>query len=47
MNDGGRTTLIRNASWLVAWDEANERHTYRRDTDLAFRDGRIVHVGPS
>src|SRR5690606_15890024 len=40
------TTLIRNAAWLIAWDAANKQHVYLRDTDIAFRGGEIVHVGP-
>lgn len=39
-------TLVRKASWLVAWDEAAGRHVYLRDADLAFEGNRIVHVGP-
>ena len=46
MSDSGRTTVIRRAAWLVAWDEAQGGHVYRRDCDLAFRDGRISHIGP-
>ncbi|WP_298722311.1 amidohydrolase family protein [uncultured Ferrovibrio sp.] len=38
-------TLIRNASWVVAWDEAAGRHRYLRDADIAFEDGQIIHVG--
>ena len=40
------TTLIRNAAWVIAWDEARGRHAYRRNVDLAFTDDRIVHIGP-
>jgi cytosine/adenosine deaminase-related metal-dependent hydrolase len=40
------TTVIRNADWLIAWDEAQGRHGYRRGVDLAFADGRITHIGP-
>ena len=40
-------TCIRNAAWVVAWDEAFGRHTYLRDVDVAFRDDSIIHVGPS
>ena len=42
----GGVTLVRNARWLVAWDEASGRHVYRTDADLAFEDGAITHVGP-
>ena len=30
------TTVIRNASWVVAWDHARQGHVYRRDIDVAF-----------
>jgi 5-methylthioadenosine/S-adenosylhomocysteine deaminase len=39
------TTLIRNADWVIAWDEAAGCHAYRRDADVAFTDDRIVFVG--
>lgn len=39
------TTVIRNADWVVAWDPETERHRYLRDADVAFAEGRIVHVG--
>ena len=29
-------TVIRNAAWVVAWDEASGRHHYLRDVDVAF-----------
>ena len=41
------TTLIKKASWAIAWDEAAKRHVYRRDVDVAFSDDTITHVGPS
>src|SRR3546814_16328231 len=37
------TTLIKNAEWLVAWNGA--AHVYLRNSDIAFRDDRIVFVG--
>ena len=40
-----KTTCIRKADWLVAWDERGARHVYARDADLAFTDNEIVHVG--
>jgi len=40
-----RTKIIRNASWLVAWDEASGSHAYRRDSDLAFAGGAITAIG--
>lgn len=39
------TTVIKDADWLVAWDEAALRHVYRRGVDLAFAEDRIVFVG--
>ncbi len=39
------TTLIKNADWVVAWDETARRHVYRRGIDIAFADDRIVFVG--
>ncbi len=39
------TTVVRNADWVVAWDEGAGRHVYRRGVDIAFVDDRIVFVG--
>jgi len=39
------TTVIRNAAWIVAWDEPNARHVYLRDADLAFSGAEITFVG--
>ena len=39
------TTLIRNAAWVIAWDEQRQRHAYRRDVDLAFSDNHIAFIG--
>ncbi len=36
-------TCIRRAAWVVAWD--GQRHTYIRDADIAFAEGRILQVG--
>jgi 5-methylthioadenosine/S-adenosylhomocysteine deaminase len=41
------TTVIRNADWVIAWDEVVGRHVYRRNIDIAFTDGTIVCVGPN
>lgn len=38
-------TLIRNASWIVAYDAAAGGHVYLRDGDVAFEDKRLIHVG--
>jgi 5-methylthioadenosine/S-adenosylhomocysteine deaminase len=40
-----RTTLIKSADWIIAWDEAQNRHVYRRNADVAFRGDTIIHVG--
>jgi 5-methylthioadenosine/S-adenosylhomocysteine deaminase len=39
------TTVIKDCAWVIAWDAAEKRHTYRRGVDVAFRDDRIVFVG--
>ncbi|MFL5265020.1 MAG: hypothetical protein ACJ8AH_00265 [Stellaceae bacterium] len=39
------TTVIRNADWVTAWDEAAGQHRYRRGIDIAFADGTIAFVG--
>lgn len=39
------TTLFRNAAWVVAWEEAQSRHVYRRDLDLLVRGGAIAFIG--
>ena len=39
------TTVIRNAGWVIAWNETAGQHAYRRDVDIAFSDDRIVFVG--
>ncbi|QYX57186.1 amidohydrolase family protein [Roseovarius sp. SCSIO 43702] len=39
------TTVIRNASWIVAWDEDAGRHTYLQDADVAFEGDCILQVG--
>jgi 5-methylthioadenosine/S-adenosylhomocysteine deaminase len=42
---GQALTIIRNASWVVAWDAAAESHVYRRNIDLAFTGATITAVG--
>src|SRR5207248_8388118 len=39
------TTVIKNAAWVIAWDEAAGRHVYRRNLDLAFTDDRVAYIG--
>lgn len=38
-------TVIRNAAWIVAYDEASGSHTYLKGGDVAFDDGKLIHVG--
>jgi 5-methylthioadenosine/S-adenosylhomocysteine deaminase len=40
-------TIVRNAAWIVAWDEAAQTHVYRRDTDLTIAGETIAAVGPA
>lgn len=40
-----RVTVIRNAAWLVTWDNAQSRHVYRQNADLAFSWKGILHIG--
>jgi 5-methylthioadenosine/S-adenosylhomocysteine deaminase len=40
-----KTTLIRNAAWIVAWDQATQTHGYLRDGDVVFSGGAISFVG--
>ena len=39
------TTCIRNASWVVAWDESAFEHRYLRDADVVFSGNTIDFVG--
>ncbi len=38
-------TVIKNADWVIAWDEGASRHIYRRGVDIAFADDLIAFVG--
>ncbi|RMD62807.1 MAG: N-ethylammeline chlorohydrolase [Alphaproteobacteria bacterium] len=38
-------TVIREAAWIVAWDEEAGCHCYRRNGDVAFAGNEIVQVG--
>src|SRR5258707_12462285 len=38
-------TVIKNAAWVIAWDESLGRQVYRRGVDVAFTDDRISFVG--
>ncbi|GAB4169170.1 MAG: amidohydrolase family protein [Thalassobaculales bacterium] len=39
------TTVIRNADYVIAWDEAEASHVYLEGADLAFSGADIVFVG--
>ena len=39
------TTLIKNASWVVAFDAATGKHKYLRNADVAFAGGKLTFVG--
>lgn len=39
-------TRVREASWVIAWDEAAGCHVYLRDCDVVFGPAGIAHVGP-
>src|SRR5437868_6244100 len=39
------TTAIRNADWVIAWDDGAGRHVYRRGLDIVFADSTIIFVG--
>lgn len=40
-----RTTWIRDAGWIVAWDKANGRQSYLTSADLVFSGDAITFVG--
>ena len=42
----GETTLIKNAAWVIAWDESAGEHVYLNQADVAFSGNVITHVGP-
>jgi len=39
------TTVIRNAEWVVGWDEGRASHCYLRNIDVVFRGTELVFVG--
>src|ERR1700758_3272640 len=39
--------IIRNATWLVAWDHAVQSHFYRRDVDLTVEGDTVAAIGPA
>ena len=38
-------SVIKNAAWVVAWDESAGRHVYRRGVDVAFAGDTIAFLG--
>jgi 5-methylthioadenosine/S-adenosylhomocysteine deaminase len=41
------TTVVRNAAWVIAWDDDTSQHVYMQDSDVAFSKAEILYVGPS
>jgi cytosine/adenosine deaminase-related metal-dependent hydrolase len=41
-----RTTCIRNADWVVAWDAGARRHGYLQGADVVFDGNALTFVGP-
>ena len=41
------TTVVRNAAWVIAWDDDTSQHVYMQDADVAFSKAEILYVGPS
>jgi cytosine/adenosine deaminase-related metal-dependent hydrolase len=41
-----KTTWIRSADWVVAWDASARRHAYLRDGDVVFAGNTLTFVGP-
>ena len=46
VNTMAKTTWMRGADWVVAWNDANGRHEYLRDADVVVAGDRIGYVGP-
>ncbi len=40
-------TCIRNAAWVIAWDESTQSHHYLTEVDVAFQNDAIIEVGPT
>ncbi len=38
-------TVIKNAAWIVAFDDASGGHVYQKGGDVAFDGGKLIHVG--
>ena len=41
-----KRTLISGCDWVVAWDDSEQSHVYRRDCDVMLDGGLIAYVGP-
>jgi 5-methylthioadenosine/S-adenosylhomocysteine deaminase len=39
------TTLIKNADWVIAWDDEKQVHQYIQNADVVFSDDTITYVG--
>lgn len=42
----GSVTVLRQADWAIVWSESAGRHVYAHNCDVAFQNGRLLHVGP-
>lgn len=40
-----KTSVIRNASWIIGWDADKREHVYLKNADFAFGDHTIAFVG--
>ncbi|MFK7967310.1 MAG: amidohydrolase family protein [Burkholderiaceae bacterium] len=38
-------TVVRQASWIVAWDETSHQHHYLKHGDVAFTGDKLIQVG--
>ncbi len=38
-------TVIRDAAWLIVWDEGRSGHVYRQNSDIAFSSAGILYIG--
>ncbi len=45
MTDQEAVTVVRKAARAIVYDRARDRHVYRSDVDIAFRNDEIVYVG--
>ena len=39
------TKIIKNANWVVGWNEDSQQHEYLQDTDVVFKASEITYVG--